>query len=131
MLQHILSSVSYSSVKPWMQKYCKCGQNCGCTSAVYAAFRMILIRAFQQHIICGIIWIICKVIAYSIRGMLKPHLHKSCICGTRIGINHGFLMTYYICHYVKYIRHYKAFFTGYPKTAFTQVLYMCHKLWMQ
>ena len=61
----------------------------------------------------------------------KPQIHKSRIHGTRIGINHGFLMTYYMCHYVKYIQHYKAFFKGYPKTAFTQVLYMCHKLQMQ
>ena len=72
----------YISVKPWMQKYCKHGQNCRWTSAVYVAFEMILIRAFQQHIVCGIIWIICKVIAYSLKGMLKPHLHKYCICAT-------------------------------------------------
>ena len=68
-----------------MQKYCKCGQNRGCTSAVYAAFKMILIRAFQRHIVCGIIWIICKVIAYSLKGMLKLCLHKYCICATNRG----------------------------------------------
>ena len=72
----------YSSVKPWIQKYCKRSWNCGCTSAVYAAFKIILIRAFQRHIVCGIIWIICKVIAYSLKGMLKPCLHKYCIRAT-------------------------------------------------
>ena len=72
----------YISVKLWMQKYCKRGQNRRCTSAVYVAFKMILIRAFQQHIVCGIIWIICNVIAYSLKGMLKLHLHKYCIRAT-------------------------------------------------
>ena len=76
----------YISVKLWMQKYCKRSQNRGFTSAVYATFEMILIRAFQQHIVCGIIWIICKVIAYSLKGMLKPRLHKYCIHAT----NHGY-----------------------------------------
>ena len=66
----------YISVKSWMQKYCKRSQNCRCTSAAYVAFKINLIRAFQQHIVCGIIWIICKVIAYSLKGMLKPRLHK-------------------------------------------------------
>ena len=72
----------YISVKLWMQKYYKCGQNRGCTSAVYAACKIILIRAFQRHLVYGIIWTICKVIAYSLKGMLKPRLHKYCICTT-------------------------------------------------
>ena len=75
----------YISVKQWMQKYCKCSQNRKCTSAVYLAFKMILIRAFQRHIVCGIIWIICKVIAYSLKCMLKLHLHKYCICDKNCG----------------------------------------------
>ena len=75
----------YISVKLRMQKYCKCGQNCKCTSARYTAFKMILIRAFHRHIVCGIIWIICKVIAYSLKGMLKLCLHKYCIHATNRG----------------------------------------------
>ena len=59
-----------------LHKYYICATNCGCNSAVYVASRMILIRVFQWHIICGII---CKVIAYSLKGMLKLHLHKYCI----------------------------------------------------
>ena len=69
----------YICVKLWMQKYYKCGQNCRCTSAIYAACKMILIRAFQRHLVYGIIWTICKVIAYSLKGMLKLHLYKYCI----------------------------------------------------
>jgi hypothetical protein len=58
----------YSSVKPWIQKYCKRGWNRRCTSAVYAASRMILIRAFQQDSICGIVLAISKVMACSFKG---------------------------------------------------------------
>jgi hypothetical protein len=68
-----------------MQKYCKRGQNHRCTSAIYATFGMILIRAFKRDIMCGIRWIICNVIAYSFEGMLKLHLHKYCIHATNCG----------------------------------------------
>ena len=65
-----------------LHKYCICAINCRCSGAVYAASRMILIRVLQWHIICGIRCIICKVIAYSLKGMLKLCLHKYCIHNT-------------------------------------------------
>ena len=43
----------------------------------------------------------------------KAQIHKSHISGTWIGIDQGFLMTYYLYYYVKYVEGYKAFFTGY------------------
>jgi hypothetical protein len=78
--------------KPHLHKYCICTNNCGCSSVVYAASRMILIRALQQHIICGIRCIICKVVAYSLKGMLKLHLHKYCIHTT----NHVYKSPIYV-----------------------------------
>ena len=90
----------YISVKPWMQKYYKHGQNCGCTSAIYVACKMILIRAFQRHIICGIRCIICEGIAYSLKGMLKLHLHKYCIHTT----NHVYKSPIYVVCVWTFIR---------------------------
>ena len=77
-------------LKLYLHKYYIHATNRRCSSAVYVAFRIILIRAFQRDIICGITsrciicgitskCIICKVIAYSLKGMLKLCLHKYCI----------------------------------------------------
>jgi hypothetical protein len=78
-ISNIIRHSLQGTQKLHLHKYCICAKNCTCSSAVYAASRMILIRAFQRHIICGIRCIICEVIAYSLKGMLKLHLHKYCI----------------------------------------------------
>ena len=72
-------------LKLCLHKYCIHATKCRCSSAVYAAFGIILIRYFKQDIMCGIRWIICNVIAYSFKGMLKLHLHKYCIHATNCG----------------------------------------------
>jgi hypothetical protein len=78
-ISNIIRHSLQGTQKLHLHKYCIRAKNRGCSSAVYAASRMILVRAFQQDIICGIRCIICKVIAYSLKGMLKLHLHKYCI----------------------------------------------------